>query len=111
MGRGKNDVRRQCKKFRRRGRGASDVWRPSRIDYHVVSIDPPEVLECRPKGCRVGAPKIALIESHKHTNAPRPLALLRTRCEGPCRHANERNKLSPSHGSLILKSTPYHIVE
>ena len=75
--------------------------RPTCFDPDVPAIGPSEFMECCSECCDMGVPlRIAPGESHQHTYAPHPLALLRARRERPCcRPATEqRDEFASSQG-------------
>jgi hypothetical protein len=72
---------------------------PARIDPHVASIGPAQLLQCLDECYEAGLPSgIVCGQSHENTDPPLPVALLRKRCERPnARTANECDELAPSH--------------
>jgi len=74
--------------------------RPTCFDPDVPAIGPSEFMECCSECCDMGVPlRIAPGESHQHTYAPHPLALLRARRERPRGHgaSEQRDELAPLH--------------
>src|SRR5262249_11223156 len=70
------------------------------IELDVAPFGPAQLLQRLPQHRIAGSSvRIGFVDARNHTNAPRPLALLRPRRERPHRHraAEQRYELAPSH--------------
>jgi hypothetical protein len=84
--RGQNDVRSEPDQFGRVAAKALGIaGGPACVDPHVATVGPTQLLQCLYKCYEAGLPcGIVCGQSHKNTDAPHPVWLLRPRRELVC---------------------------
>ncbi len=93
-----DDVWRELNQFGRIFANAIGIARPpAGLDPHVAAVGPPQLLQPLQERRDTGlSDRIVRGEVHEHPDPPRPLALLRARCERPDSRSAERGDEIPS---------------